>query len=338
MERPHLVLSARGWAAVLLCAILSPSVAAAAQPAPEDSRPLQQVQVTGSKPDLPTLKRIAIQFVQFHAVVSPVIQQFSRWRIAVCSQVTGLNPADSEFVTRRVEEVAQSVGAPTPRAGKECKANVEIVFTAQPQEILEHIAKASPLLLGSSRSAGDTTIHRVIQSWYLTGTMAVNGVNPPVGTGTANSQSIDLQEYNMDMLVQAGVPAPFLGGVRVDLPGGGAPSGLAGSLLNKGLASEILHVLIIVDGRNLDEDSLPSFTDYIAMLALTRMGSLDSCGELPSIIDLLSSGCGARDKPHALTDADMAYLKALYSSDLEVNGNIELGDMRDRMVTTIAGR
>jgi hypothetical protein len=39
-----------------------------------------------------------------------------------------------------------------------------------------------------------------------------------------------------------------------------------------------------------------------------------------------------------LTAADTAYLKALYSSDLETNLNIELADMRDRMVTAIAGR
>jgi hypothetical protein len=85
-------------------------------------------------------------------------------------------------------------------------------------------------------------------------------------------------------------------------------------------------------------DSLRSISDYIAMLALTRMGSLDACSELPSIIDLLSSGCDARDKPQALTDADTAYLKALYSSDLEMNLNIEQVDMRDRMVMSITGR
>ena len=83
-------------------------------------------------------------------------------------------------------------------------------------------------------------------------------------------------------------------GARVDPAYGGrvCPSGIAGSYFTKGLTSEFLHVLVIVDTRKVAGDSLRSIADYIAMLALTRMGSLDGCSELPSIIDLLSSGCG----------------------------------------------
>jgi hypothetical protein len=97
-------------------------------------------------------------------------------------------------------------------------------------------------------------------------------------------------------------------------------------------------VLVIVDTSKIAADSLSSISDYISMLALTRMDFLDGCSELPSIIDLLSSGCGKRAKPLALTETDTAYLKALYSADLEKNLNLEQGDMRDRMVATITGR
>jgi hypothetical protein len=74
------------------------------------------------------------------------------------------------------------------------------------------------------------------------------------------------------------------------------------------------------------------------MLALTRMSSLDDCSRLPSIIDLLSSGCGKREKPVALTETDTAYLKALYSANLENTLNLEQGDIRDKMVTAIRGQ
>lgn len=112
------------------------------------------------------------------------------------------------------------------------------------------------------------------------------------------------------------------------------------SRLTKGLASEFRYVFITVDTRKVAVagKSLPWISDYIAMLTLTQMASLDGCSELPSIIDVLSSGCGAREKPQALTDADTAYLKALYSADLMMNLNIEQGDMRDRMVAAIVGR
>jgi hypothetical protein len=328
------------WAAVLLGATLTAALAAAAPPAdqsaPQDSRPLQEVQVTASKLDRRTLKRVAIEFVKLHGAVSPVIHQIGRWRMDVCPWVTGLNPAGSAFVSHRVVQVAQSVGAPTPSAGKKCPVNVEIVFTPQPQELLDHIAKTYPMLLGSSRSAGDTIFHRAIQSWYLTGTRAVDGLNLP-NSSFGNAFTC---HCTPDMQIQPGIPPPLPTGLTVDVPGsdGTAVTGLAGSYFAKGLTNEFIHVLVIVDTRKVAGDSLRSLSDYIAMLALTRIGSLDGCNELPSIIDLLSSGCDVRDKPQELTDADTAYLEALYSADLEANLNIEQGDVRDRMVKGIMGR
>ncbi len=314
-----------------------PSLSAAAQsakpPAPQDSRPLQEVQVTASKLDRRTLKRVAIQFVELHGAVSAEIHQIGRWRLNVCPRVTGLNPAANAFVSRRVSKIARSVGAPTAGAGRKCQANIEIVFTPKPQQLLNHVAKAYPILLGSSRSAGDTTFRHSIQSWYLTGTRSAEGFNPPVD---GESRVAGLQAD-----IDASTPGTDVGGnMRVDpaYGQGFAGFGLAGSYVTKGLTSEFVHVFVIVDSNKVAGDSLQSISDYIAMLALTRMGSLDGCNELPSITDLLSSSCDGRDKPQALTDADTAYLKALYSSDLEMNLNIEEGDMRDRMVKVIAGR
>jgi hypothetical protein len=333
MRRP-LTRHISGWAAVTLGVMLTAALAAAAQPAdqsaPQDSPPLQEVRVTASKLDRHTLKRVAIQFMNLHAAVSPVIHQIGRWRANVCPGVAGLNPASGAYVSGRVTEIARSVGAPTEVKGRKCRTNVEIVFTSQPQQLLNHIAKAYPWLLGSSRSAGDSTFRHPIQSWYLTGTRAMEGWTPPIG---GEGMLMAIQE-DMD-----GSVPPSMGGMRTD-PGSGSgfTMGLAGSYLTKGVTSEFVEVLVIVDTRQIARDSLRSISDYIAMLALTRMGSLDGCSELPSIIDLLSSGCGEREKPQALTDTDTAYLKALYSSDLESNLNIELGDMRDRMVTAIMGR
>jgi hypothetical protein len=146
----------------------------------------------------------------------------------------------------------------------------------------------------------------------------------------------------LQMTLDASTPrhAVAADGARVDPANGEGFSGIgsAGSFFSKGLTSEILQVFIIVDSGKVAADSLSAISDYIAMLALTRMGSLDGCSELPSIIDLLSSGCGARHKPLALTVTDTAYLRALYSSDLEKNLNFEQGDIRDQMVAAILGR
>jgi hypothetical protein len=66
-----------------------------------------------------------------------------------------------------------------------------------------------------------------------------------------------------------------------------------------------------------------------------RPVSLDGCNLLPSIIDILSADCGNRAKPQGITEADTAYLKALYSSNLETHVNLEQGEMRDQMLKSI---
>jgi hypothetical protein len=287
------------------------------------------VRVTASKLNRRTPKRVAIQFVKLRGAVSTATDQIGRWRMDVCPQVTGLTPVAGAFVSRRVKAVARSAGAPTGQVGKRCEVNVEIVFTPEPQPLLKHIAKAYPMLLGSSQSAGDTTFRHAIQSWHLTGAKAEVGlkVSP-------------FMEYWLGAGQDAvnGPPLPDGAGVDPAYVKAFAAGDSGGSHLSTALSSELVHVLVIVDARKVAGDSLRSIADYIAMLALTRMGSLDACSEPPSIIDLLSSSCDARDKPRALTDADTAYLKALYSSDLEMNVNIELSDMRDRMVKVIMGR
>jgi hypothetical protein len=148
------------------------------------------------------------------------------------------------------------------------------------------------------------------------------------------------------MALQLGVDASTPPGViasdgaRVDpaYGGGYAGFGSAASYFTHGFTSELLQVFILVDTNKVAGDSLSSISDYIAMLALTRMSSLDDCSKLPSIIDLLSSGCGKREKPMALTETDTAYLKALYSANLEKTLNLEQGDIRDKMVTAITGQ
>jgi hypothetical protein len=90
------------------------------------------------------------------------------------------------------------------------------------------------------------------------------------------------------------------------------PGGVAGSRLGAQLRSELLHVTIIVDTQKLKGLNLGSVSDYVAFLALTRVAAAGSCGSLPSILDLFATDCTSRDKPAALSEADTAFLKALY--------------------------
>jgi hypothetical protein len=287
---------------------------AAVQSVPQDSNPLSEVQVIAAKLDPQQLSHVAMKFVESHAAVDPAIHQMSRWKNGLCPRVTGLTPEADAFVKGRVEDVARSVGAQRGGVDPKCEVNVEIFFTTEPQKLLDHLAQAAPLLLGLTRAAGDTAFNRAIQAWYLMGTTSTAGFQPS-GDGADATLSTSLSDAV-----------------------GNQPAGITGSYFTKGLTSELRHVLIIVDRGKVASLSVRAIADYVATLSLTHMGSLDTCNELPSIIDVLSSGCGERGKPTSLTDADTAYLKALYLSNRETNLNLEQGEMRDQMTKTILGK
>jgi hypothetical protein len=116
------------------------------------------------------------------------------------------------------------------------------------------------------------------------------------------------------------------------------PSGIVRSCLTGSrLRSEFIHVLIIGDGGQLARYPLNAVADYLAMASLTRVAQLDQCAPLPSIADLLARGfTGAA--ANMLTAADRAYLKALYSADLEQNLNLERSEVRDQMMRQVEGK
>jgi hypothetical protein len=315
------------WTVFALCAFSTAGSVGAADP------PLDEVVISTQKFDRRTLDHIIVpRFVQSHGAPSPMIDQVARWRDPVCPKTTGLQSAYNEFVTRRVLAAARAVGAPTR---KKCGINVEIVFTPTPQELLDHLAKVYPALLGSTRSRNDKTFTRALQTWYLTGTRSMAGWSPAV-TGLDAPPT----PGSSDNPISPTAPLASTPGIQVDLPNGQgtAPSGLAGSHLGMSLRSEFLHVMVIVDSHKVTGLPLGALSDYVAMVALTRMASLDTCSELPSIIDLLSAGCGEKAKPSAITVADTAFLKALYGSDLELKLNIEQGEMHDRMLAGLERR
>ena len=274
---------------------------------------LQEVTVTARRQlDDRTLDRVIIpRFVASHGAPNPRSNQVGRWTpyLPVCPSTIGLKPAFADYVSRRVLAVAAMVGAPAARF-RRCKFTVEIIFTPSPQEQVSYLAKTYRALLGYNRGSlkERLTFTHAIQAWYTTATHIVGG-------------------------------AGCVGGwwVDSDMPLCNEQAQGSASRLSNGMLSGIVNVLIIADSKQVDGHSLGPIADYIAMLVLTRT-SVDGCSELASIIDLLSVGCAGRAPPDSITIADIAFLKALYSADLQMNLNIEQGDMHDRMSREVLGR
>jgi hypothetical protein len=314
----------KSWASALSCAAWLVSSAALAQPAPAasikdaPSTTVSPVTVEASTPKV--IRKQAYSFVQSYAATpNPNIDQISRWHDPVCVQVWGLPlAAQAAKIKARIETMAQAVGLPPVRPG--CKINVEIVFTAQPQAMMDTIAQRWEPVLGyyhRDKTAQLKTVAYPIQAWYVTGT--------------------ESEGVNIGALISSGIPPDsYLRSPRVvDDPEQHPPMGCV-DRFTACYKSEFGNVLIVADSKALDGKTLRLIADDMVMLALSQPKSLDGCNALPSVIDAFAkSPCPGRDAPRGLTPADAAYLKALYSADPEGKKFVEQVAIGERMANIL---
>ena len=258
----------------------------------------------------------ALNFVQSHGAPTRS-GQLARWGDPVCVITYGLPPDMDAFVTGRVETLVAKVGAPRRRSNR-CKPNVEILFTSEPQALMDAIARKRSALLGFhyvSQTRQMAAMTHVVEARYLTQTHDDNG-----------HEALDIASGPMSGASLGAVTAPM------DLAtAGNMPGGCAGSAFTRCLTSSFSNVLIVVDGKALDGRRIGPVADYVAMLALSQARSLDGCEALPSIIDLLSKACADRPAPATWTDADIAYLQGLYKTSLETKFWVEKDSIANRM-------
>jgi hypothetical protein len=83
--------------------------------------------------------------------------------------------------------------------------------------------------------------------------------------------------------------------------------------------------------------TIGTISDYLAMLILSQARSPDTCSQLPSIMDLMASNCGDKEKPTQVTSGDIAFLRALYSANLEEPLSLEQSDIQNHMMQQFQG-
>ena len=257
--------------------------AAKAEPAPPEaaaqSTVAPVVTITGHPQPPKDLPQAVSNFVETH--VGPVrFDHLSRWRTPICPITVGLPGAYDTFITARIRSVAASVRAKVD-ANPKCTPNVQVIFSPEPQKLLDEIAAKHSDLLGYhylSETHRLAMVHHTIQAWYV--------------TATANGR--------MEI---------------VDNPYNPTVSGAAGSRLGDGLHSVFVLVTIVVDGDKVVDRTIGPVSDYIAFLALTNVKALEDCSEVPTIMNIMIEGCAHADQITSLTDFDLAYLRALYTTD-----------------------
>ena len=273
--------------ALALVALLPGSVAA--QPA----RPTEQVIVTAPKTVPP---EIITRFIENFAAPTTVLGKMARWEKPICPVAVGLRPAAIQFILQRLRDKARTVGARV-NDKPNCRANIEIVFTTTPQQLLDNVRKEHVAFLGyASNMAQADRLARVrhpIQAWYTTANMDLNGFEK-----IDNSRTIGL-----------GDSGEFAASLMM--------GNVTGLRMRDGRKSTLYHVIIAIDPAKLLDHEIGGVADYISMLALSQMTTLNQCQPLASIINMLVPGCAAAASE--LTANDLAYLRGLYRMPLDGN-------------------
>jgi hypothetical protein len=231
-------------------------------------------------------------FVAAFATPTPTTGKVARWRDGICPLTVGQQPAVTQFVTQRVKEVAALAGVPV-NASPTCTANIEIVFTTLPQQLLDSVRKRQKEYLGYAENNAEreklATVTRRVQAWYTTQTTDLRGRSQIDSAGSGLNK-------NFSDAILAGV---------------------TGNHINDGVRSDFNHIIIVADINGLKAYEAGPIADYIAMLALAQLGSLDTCQPLSSIENMLAKGCEATTGK--LTENDIAYLRGLYKMSADRN-------------------
>jgi hypothetical protein len=257
-----------------------------------------------AQPAAPAVEHATVTDTKSHEVITKFVEAFAtptrrtgkiaRWESGVCPVAVGLKPVFIKFISQRVRDVATQVGAPV-NADAACKPNIEIVFTADPQGLLDNVRRKQSGYLGyhdNSHQADELAkIIRPIQAWYTTETRDLHG--------RAMIDSAALQGVGGQSNVENDSSQLAFGA-----------SAVTGSRLGDGRRSSLYHVVIVAEPAKLLDHEIGALADYVTLLALAQVSALDTCQQLPSIVNMLAAGCAP--KVSALTGADLAYLRGLY--------------------------
>jgi hypothetical protein len=246
-----------------------------------------------------------------------------------------------------VKEVAVQAGARVD-SNPACKPNIVIAFTSTPQDLLDNIRKDHAPWLGYHVGPQElerlATITRPIQAWYSTAIIDLQGRHQSDSGHLNDHNGRGLQISGPCILIGGGGRTPGNGGTgngfrdpnflcTVWLPDA-IKTTVEASRLADGLRATFDHVTIIANPLAMHAD-MSAIEDYIAVLTLAQINSLDKCQALPSITNLLARGC--TQPGTAITANDLGYLKAVYGADPGDLPAVQKNEIARRMERGIAG-
>ena len=217
--------------------------------------------------------------------------QLARWRGAICPDVIGMREELNHYVRETIRSVADLAGARVRRPG--CDHNVIVVMTANPQEFLQDIRAQRPDLFSSLSVREREAMVAAGEPVSIWSQIEIRG-----GDGRV-MQSGDVS-YNSR---GSGVDIDALPYRRI--------SGAQASRIARSVRSDLNFRAIIIDLSQLDGQTMQQLSAYAAMLTLGEFDISSPIAQQRTILNLFHD---ATASPADLTDWDLAYLRALYST------------------------
>jgi len=269
------------------------------------------------------LRRHVDDFVSAVVTRPPARESLMRWNSPVCPLVAGLKREQGEYILTRISQAARDAHAPL--AGRHCQANLFVIVTAQPNQILKDWFAHGARLDTRRGVEGVKTFlasPQPVRVWYN----AMAGCNgaPPSASGTSSAElnSTLGGEVESGGAVGSPVPGTNLGGVACD--------DTLDTHLTLGEVQSISAALVVADVNKLTHTSLEQLADYASLVGLMNIRSGADAGGAPTILRLFHDP----KPPDGLTPWDKALLYSIYNTNQ--SGLLQLTDMETLMVRRIA--
>lgn len=296
-----LALAALAAAALALGAPQTPPAAAA--PRPQQETQLEDIIVNGRP-----LQDLVGDFVE--EISRPASDRgLARWHDRVCVGVVNLSPVHAQSMVDRISDVAAGLGLEPGLPG--CTPQVVVVATVDAPALATALvtARHHAFNLGSHQTDAGSRALRAFETsdapvrWWHT-SLPVDSDNGQLAIRLPGMLGADGQ--------------PTAPAINV----------FAASRLNSQVRDDLSRVVIIIDVDKLGDTTFAQLEDYVALLALAQIDADAQTQDYDTIMNLFR-GPGA---PVGLTDWDMGYLKALYSTHPErTNPN----DLTRQVVTDV---
>jgi hypothetical protein len=311
-----------GWAgaqqAAARAAETSPST-----PPPSTASRLPEVDITARRGELePKVFAFVNQITRADSD-----EGLAQWSERICPLVSGLARDDSEFILGRVSEIARAAGAPL--AGEHCRANLYILVSKEPAELLRAMQRRNPSFTFGHVAPRviDEFIAtpRPVRVWYHTMERTPEGM-PLIYMSFPDMNHVGAESNPRNDSLKHFGPEPGAPGFKTN------PWSKA-SRLQLNVIWTIYRAFVVVDQTRLQGVSRQQLADYVAMVALAQLNAEARLGDAPTILTLFNQTPQAARPGMSAWDA--AFLKSLYY-ETQQKSRLQRGQIALSMVRTIA--